>query len=32
MAFKKIFVAGGNGFLDSFIINKLKEKEANGRD
>jgi nucleoside-diphosphate-sugar epimerase len=29
---KKILVAGGAGFLGSFIINKLKEKKINGRD
>jgi nucleoside-diphosphate-sugar epimerase len=29
---KKILVAGGAGFLGSFIIDKLKEMEVNGRD
>jgi len=29
---KKILVTGGAGFSGSFIVDKLKEKELNGRD
>ena len=29
---KKIHVTGGAAFLGSFIIDKVKEREVNGRD
>ena len=29
---KKILVTGGSEFLGSFIVDKLKEKEVNGKD
>ena len=29
---KKILVTGGTEFLGSFIVDKLKEKEVNGRN
>jgi nucleoside-diphosphate-sugar epimerase len=29
---KNILVTGGPGFLGPFIVDKLKEKEVNGRD
>ena len=29
---KKLLITGGAGFLGSFIVDKLKVKEVNGRD